>query len=215
MKWNKQLVLVVGLLFFAGQSIAEERFFFDMPRDWALVEDIKDAGYQEMVFVPFSERESPSVSRYIRKITLDKKTFDASSSLNGRITKMTAACSDSKTLPLAALTQEDVSGYRHEGAMFWCVDKVNTKRSIGAIKQITADDHVFILERIWHDNTKEKPTDGFISKKETMMLDSFKWAVVCNDVKQAGSCSQMQQAYMASDQNKRQQAEISRSVSNY
>ena len=92
---------------------------------------------------------------------------------------------------------------------------MNTKRSVGAIKQITADDHVFILERIWHDKTKEKPTDGFISKKEMMMLDSFKWAVVCNDVKQAGSCSQMQQDYMASNQNKAQQAKIGRPVSNY
>tara|TARA_R110000782_G_scaffold29261_1_gene72870 strand:- start:21 stop:146 length:126 start_codon:yes stop_codon:yes gene_type:complete len=35
MKWNKQLSLAISLLVLAGQTVAEERFFFDMPRDWA------------------------------------------------------------------------------------------------------------------------------------------------------------------------------------
>ena len=41
MKWNKQLVLVVGLLVLVGETIAEERFFFDMPRGWAAIKGVR------------------------------------------------------------------------------------------------------------------------------------------------------------------------------
>ena len=215
MKWNKQLILAAGLLVLVGQTIAEERFFFDMPRGWAVIENINEANYQEMVFVPFAERESKSISQYVRKITINKQKFDDSNSLSGRTTKMTSNCDDSKVLALPSLSQKDDMGYSHEATMFWCVDKTKKERSFGAVKQVTAEGNIFILERIWRDKTTEIPAEEFVSKKETMMLDSFKWAVVCDDGKQAGSCSQMQQDYMASDQNKHQQAKIGRSVSNY
>ena len=215
MKWNKQLFLAICLLILSGQTVAEERFFFDMPRGWAVIENVSETDYKEMVFVPFAERESKSISQYVRKITINKQKFDDSNSLSGRTTKMTSNCDDSNVLALPSLSQKDDMGYSHEATMFWCVDKTKKERSFGAVKQVAAEDNVFILERIWRDKTTDIPSEAFVSKKETTMLDSFKWAVVCDDGKQAGSCSQMQQNYMASEQNKRQQAKIGSSASSY
>jgi hypothetical protein len=195
--------------------VAEERFFFDMPRGWAVIENVSETDYKEMVFVPFAERESKSISQYIRKITINKQKFDDSNSLSGRTAKMTSNCDDSKVLSLPSLNDKDEMGYSHEATMFWCVDKSKTERTFGAVKQITADDNVYILERVWRDKTKEIPAESYISKKETLTSESFQWAVVCNDTKQADSCNKMQQAYMASAQNKRQQAEIGKSASSY